>query len=53
MTWISDETVKHFNTPEKNISKDVADAFFKLEKDLVRRMIIEKGIRSDGRNPMR
>lgn len=48
---ILDETVKHFNTPEKNMTKDIADAFFKLEKDLVRRMIIEKGIRSDGRKP--
>lgn len=48
---ILDETTKHFNTPEKNMSKDIADAFFELEKDLVRRMIIEKGIRSDGRKP--
>jgi polyribonucleotide nucleotidyltransferase len=48
---ILDETIKHFNTPEKDMSKDIADAFFELEKDLVRRMIIEKGIRSDGRRP--
>jgi polyribonucleotide nucleotidyltransferase len=48
---ILDETIKHFNTPEKNMTKDIADAFFKLEKDLVRRMIIESGIRSDGRKP--
>ncbi|MCX5717060.1 MAG: polyribonucleotide nucleotidyltransferase, partial [Nitrospirae bacterium] len=48
---ILDETIKHFNTPEKNMSKGIADAFFELEKDLVRRMIIEKGIRSDGRKP--
>ncbi|MDI6745057.1 MAG: polyribonucleotide nucleotidyltransferase [Thermodesulfovibrionales bacterium] len=48
---ILDETVKHFNTPEKNMTKDIADAFLKFEKDLVRRMIIEKGIRSDGRKP--
>ena len=48
---ILDETIKHFNTPEKNMSKDIADAFFELEKDLVRKMIIESGIRSDGRKP--
>jgi len=48
---ILDETVKHFNTPEKDRTKDIADAFFELEKDLVRRMIIETGIRSDGRRP--
>ncbi len=48
---ILDETIRHFNTPEKDMTKDIADAFFKLEKDLVRRMIIEEGIRTDGRRP--
>jgi len=43
------ETVEHLNTPEKDLTKAIADAFFELEKDLVRRMIIEKGIRTDGR----
>ncbi|TAL22820.1 MAG: polyribonucleotide nucleotidyltransferase [Nitrospirae bacterium] len=48
---ILSETIKHFNTPEKDMTKEIADAFFELEKNLVRRMIIEKGIRSDGRRP--
>lgn len=51
LDMILDETIKHFNTPEKDITKDIADAFFELEKDLVRRMIIEEGIRTDGRKP--
>ena len=29
---ILDETVKHFNTPEKNMSKDIADAFLNLKR---------------------
>lgn len=45
------ETIKHFNTPEKDMTKEIADAFFELEKNLVRRMIIEEGIRADGRRP--
>ncbi|KAF0145865.1 MAG: polyribonucleotide nucleotidyltransferase [Nitrospirae bacterium] len=45
------ETIKHFNTPEKDMTKEIADAFFELEKNLVRRMIIEEGTRADGRRP--
>lgn len=45
------ETIKHFNTTEKDMTKEIADAFFELEKNLVRRMIIEEGIRADGRRP--
>jgi len=45
------ETIKHFNTPDKDLTKEIADAFFELEKNLVRRMIIEEGIRADGRRP--
>lgn len=51
LDMILDETIKQFNTPEKDITKDVADAFFELERNLVRRMIIEEGIRTDGRKP--
>ena len=36
---------------DKGKAKRVRLSEFKLEKDLVRRMIIEKGIRSDGRKP--
>jgi len=48
---ILDETIKHFNTPEEDLTKDIANIFFELEKNLVRRMIIEEGIRADGRKP--
>lgn len=43
------ETIHHLNTPERNLSRDIANIFFSIEKDLVRTMIIEEGIRVDGR----
>ena len=43
--------VEHLNTGEKDISKDISFLFNKLEKDLVRNMIIEQGVRADGRKP--
>ncbi len=46
-----EETLKNFNAEEKNLTKEIADVFFDIEKDLVRRMIIEEGIRADGRRP--
>ncbi|HET6516406.1 MAG TPA: polyribonucleotide nucleotidyltransferase [Thermodesulfovibrionales bacterium] len=46
-----DATLKHFEADEKGLTKDIADIFFDIEKDLVRRMIIDDGIRSDGRRP--
>ncbi len=45
------EAIQHLNTGEKDVGKEIADTFFELEKDLVRRMIIEDGIRADGRRP--
>ncbi|MBI4690460.1 MAG: polyribonucleotide nucleotidyltransferase [Nitrospirae bacterium] len=45
------ETIGHFNTPEKDMTKEIANAFFELEKNLVRRMIIDEGVRTDGRRP--
>ncbi|MCE5195277.1 MAG: polyribonucleotide nucleotidyltransferase [Nitrospiraceae bacterium] len=45
------ETIKQFNTEEKDISKDITNIFYDIEKTLVRNMIIEKGIRTDGRKP--
>lgn len=45
------EAIQHLNTGEKDVGKEIADIFFELEKDLVRRMIIEDGIRVDGRRP--
>lgn len=46
---ILDESIRHFSTPEKDLTKDIADIFFELEKNLVRKMIIEEDIRVDGR----
>ncbi len=46
-----DETLKHFDADEKGITKDIANIFFDIEKDLVRKMIINDGIRADGRRP--
>ncbi|UCD36038.1 MAG: polyribonucleotide nucleotidyltransferase [Nitrospiraceae bacterium] len=39
------------NTEEKDISKDVSFIFNKLEKDLVRNMVLDRGFRADGRRP--
>lgn len=44
-----EEACKHFNAAEKGNAKEVAEIFFDIERDLVRRMIIDEGIRSDGR----
>ncbi len=37
--------------PENDISKDISAGFKKIEKGLVRNIIIEKGVRTDGRKP--
>jgi polyribonucleotide nucleotidyltransferase len=37
--------------PENDISKDISAGFKKVEKNLVRNQVIEKGIRADGRKP--
>jgi polyribonucleotide nucleotidyltransferase len=37
--------------PEKERGSEIANAFFSIEKDLVRSSIINEGIRSDGRAP--
>ncbi|MCL4476362.1 MAG: polyribonucleotide nucleotidyltransferase [Nitrospirae bacterium] len=46
-----DETLKHFEAEEKGLTKDIANIFFDIEKDLVRKMIINEGVRADGRRP--
>ncbi len=46
-----DETLKHFEAEEKGITKEVANTFFDIEKELVRKMIIDEGVRADGRRP--
>ncbi len=45
------DVVEQLNTGEKDISKDISIIFNKLEKDLVRNMILEQSIRVDGRKP--
>ena len=45
------DVITELNTGEEDISKDISFLFNKLEKDLVRRMIIDKGVRADGRKP--
>ena len=45
------DALKHFEAEEKGLSKDIANIFFDIEKELVRRMIIDEGIRADGRRP--
>ena len=45
------KVIEELNTEEENISKDISFLFNKLEKDLVRNMVLEQGIRADGRKP--
>ncbi|GBD97984.1 MAG TPA: polyribonucleotide nucleotidyltransferase [Nitrospirae bacterium] len=45
------DVITELNTGEEDISKDIAFIFNKLEKDLVRNMILEQGVRVDGRKP--
>lgn len=45
------EVVEKVNTGEEDKTKDIAFVFHKLEKDLVRSMVLEKGRRADGRTP--
>ncbi len=46
-----EETIKHFNTGESDLTREIANIFFDIEKNLVRKMILDNGIRSDGRRP--
>ncbi len=43
------DVVEQLNTGELDIAKDISFLFNKLEKDLVRNMILEQGVRADGR----
>lgn len=51
LDMLLEETLKAFDAGEKGTAKDISDIFYEIEKDLVRRMIIDKGIRADGRRP--
>lgn len=43
------DVIAELNSEEKDISKDIASSFNKIEKNLVRNMILETGLRTDGR----
>ncbi|MEN8264347.1 MAG: polyribonucleotide nucleotidyltransferase [Nitrospirota bacterium] len=51
LNGILSDVKDELNTEEDDISKDIAFMFNKLEKDLVRNTILQKGIRADGRKP--
>lgn len=51
MDLLLEEALKQFEAEEKGLTKEVANIFFDIEKNLVRRMIIDEGIRADGRRP--
>ncbi len=48
---ISRSVIEELNTGEEDITKDIKFMFHKLEKDLVRNMVLEQGVRADGRKP--
>jgi polyribonucleotide nucleotidyltransferase len=45
------DAISTLNTDEKDISRDISFVFNKLEKDHVRNMILQQGVRVDGRKP--
>jgi len=45
------EALEHFSGEEVNISSEVSEIFFKLEKKLFRDMVINENVRADGRKP--
>lgn len=51
LDMLLEDALKHFGAEEKGLSRDVANIFFDIEKALVRRMIVEEGVRADGRRP--
>ena len=46
---VRQEVVEKLNTPEADRGKEIAKAFFDLEKKQVRDMIVKNGVRADGR----
>jgi polyribonucleotide nucleotidyltransferase len=51
LDMLLEDAAKHFEADEKGLRKEIANIFFETEKELVRRMIIDKGVRADGRRP--
>jgi len=43
------DAISKFNTPEKDITRDISNIFEELERRLVRDAILNEGIRADGR----
>lgn len=45
------ETIEHLNTnkDENDLTKNISNIFYELERNLVRKMILEEGVRADGR----
>ncbi len=48
---ILDDAKKHFKAEELEIGKAISGVFHNTEKDLVRKMILDDGVRTDGRGP--
>jgi polyribonucleotide nucleotidyltransferase len=49
LDMLLEDALNHFNAEEKGLTKEIANIFFDIEKELVRKMIINEGIRADGR----
>ncbi len=47
------EAIEHLNAnkDENDLTKDISNIFYELERNLVRKMILEERIRADGRKP--
>jgi polyribonucleotide nucleotidyltransferase len=46
-----EETLENFPSDEENLQKSVSEIFHDIEKEFVRTMILDEGIRVDGRKP--
>ncbi len=46
-----EEVLEKFSSEEGDRAKDISGIFHDIEKNLVRRMIIDEGVRADGRKP--
>ncbi|VAX28942.1 Polyribonucleotide nucleotidyltransferase [hydrothermal vent metagenome] len=46
-----EEAIEKFTSEEGDRAKEISGIFHDIEKDLVRRMIIDEGVRTDGRKP--
>jgi len=46
-----EETVERLDTGEEDRSREIASIFHDMEQEIVRRMILDEGVRTDGRRP--